>query len=279
MRKIIVCVLTGVVALGAAAYFLFPSNTPNPAVSSNTEQPLDSVNRTTTSESEIAEIGDGAIVTEIDKHEYLQLAKHSCDAYLSNDSTHFNMYPDSLVIRTKNGTLTLLNRTYDEEAASDFCIEWQYDGYKAESRMSFFSFSVYEGWGYYVVSEAGAITRFQANRVPVFCKLSNDLFATMFLNPYENANSVNIYKILPDGRLSEIAIIEMGESDSIDVLSWVGEKCLIATKRQQNHELACLRIDLTDKVLKTNTPLPLATPQEYNETVLALQHQLPNDSI
>lgn len=63
------------------------------------------------------------------------------------------------------------------------------------------------------------------------------------------------------------------------MLSWVGEKRLIATKRLQSDELVYLRIDLTDEILKTNTPLPLATPQEYNETVLALQHRLPSDSI
>lgn len=122
---------------------IFCSQATNAEQKQDVEQLLDSANHTIASESEIAEVSDGEIVTAIYKNEYLQLAKNSCVEYLSNDSTRFNAYPDRLIIRTKNGNLTLLNLTYDEEVASDFSIEWQYDGYKAGSKMSFFSFGGY----------------------------------------------------------------------------------------------------------------------------------------
>lgn len=276
MKKKLIYVLTGIVVLATAIFFLYPSNSVDIKKDQIAGQLADSINCDTiavTQEVISTEI-NGVRITEIDIKEYNRLLKNCYNVPLSNDSTHFSKYSDSLIIYTEREKITLLNQPYDEEIASDFFIEWQYDGYRTESQMSFFSFGGYESWGYYAVNKAGFSTRFLANDSPVFCKES-DLFATWFEDPYEcvNRNSINIYRILPDGRLSEIAIINMKENESVNEPSWVGERSLVAIKPHSEPEEASkyLRIDLTDGALETGAALPPANLQEFNEVVLNIQ--------
>lgn len=273
MKKKLIYVLTGIVVLSAAIFFLYPNNgSVDIKEDQKNGQLADSINCDTiavTQEAVSTEIG-GVRITEIDIKEYNRLLKDCYNVPFSNDSTHFSKYPDSLIIHTGRGKITLLNHPYDEEIASDFSIEWQYDGYRANPQMSFFSFGGYESWGYYAVNKAGLSTRFLANDPPVFCKES-DLFATWFEDPYEGINSVNIYRILPDGRLSEIAIIKMKENEPVNAPSWVGERSLVAIKPNAEETSKYIRIDLTDEALKTSAALPLANPQEFNEVVLNIQ--------
>lgn len=272
MKKKLIYVLIGIVASSAVIFFIDTSNSVDIKEDQNSGQLADSINcdTITATQAVVDTEVNGVRITEIDIREYNRLLKDCHNAPLSNDSTHFNESSDSLIIRTEAGKITLLNHPYEEEVASDFFIEWKYDGYRTESKMSFFSFGGYEAWGHYIINKAGLITEFLTNIPPVFCKKS-DLFATYFVDPYESIKSINVYKIRPDGRLSEIASINVEEEESIDELSWVGERSIVAFKTDQKEAPKHIRIDLTDEALKTSAALPLANPQEFNETVLSIQ--------
>ena len=272
MKKKLIYVSTGIVALSAVIFFLCPANSADIKEDLKVGVLADSINcDTTTATQEIVSTEmNGVRITEIDSKEYNRLLKNGYNVPLSKDSTHVNRYSDSLIIHTEKEKITLLNLPYNEEVASDFSIEWQYDGYRAESQMSFFSFGGFEWWGYYATNKSGLTTRFVANDAPVFCK-GSDLFATWFEDPYEGVNSVNIYKILPDGRLAEITIINMKENEPVNKLSWVGERSIVAVKPGPEAVSKYIRIDLTDEVLKASTVLPLVNPQEFNETVLTIK--------
>lgn len=236
---------------------------------------IDSVN-VIHSESEESDM-NGVIITEISAQEYHQLIKDSCNVRLLADPTKFKETEDSLTIFTQGEEIILLNLPYDEQVTTDFSIQWRYDCFDINHNLNFFSFEGYEAWGYYAVNNRGVVSRFYANAVPVFCK-DTDLFATWFEDPYESKNTLNVYKILSDGQLSEIAIVDLGEYESVHNPVWVGKRTLVAAKYQSNREISgYIRIDLTEKALKNNSPLPPDYLQEYysfqkyNELVIQIK--------
>lgn len=272
MKKIIISLLVVTVILGAMAFFVLRSNAPSGNPDSDKETLAHSTDSLTHSETDMG----GVIITEINAREYQQLIKDSCNVRLLVDSTKFKETADSLTLVTQEKEVVLLNLPYDEEVATDFSIKWQYDCFDAKHKLSFFSFIGYESWGYYAVNNTGCVSRFYANDKPVFCK-GTDLFATWFEDPYEGRNTLNIYKILPDGRLCEIVIIELGEYDSAYNPIWVGKTALVAAKYQPDTKISgYIHIDLTPKAMNDNTPLPIDSFHEYNKLVREIKSDTKN---
>lgn len=272
MKKRIISLLLATVILGTTALFTLQSNARSVNPSINMETFIHSNDSLAHLETDMS----GVIITEISEQEYQQLIKDSCNVRLPTDSTKFKETADSLTLFTQAKEIVLLNLPYDEELATNFSIEWQYDCFDAKHNLSFLSFGGYESWGYYAVSNTGSISRFYANDKPLFCK-DNNLFATWFEDPYEGINTLNVYKILPEGRLCEIAVVEFGEYYSTYNPIWVGKSVLVAAKYQPNREISgYIRIDLTPNAINNNTPLPIDSLHEYNKLVIDIKSDVNN---
>ena len=69
------------------------------------------------------------------------------------------------------------------------------------------------------------------------------LFLVVDENPYKEECYVRVYKILPEGRLAEVAALNRGGGDyfevDLDDFVWVGESSFIANKKTSEDELQC----------------------------------------
>lgn len=225
----------------------------------------------------------GAHVKGINHREYVTLTKRNYNKKLNPGSKQFTLNGDSLTLHCQTGNITLLNHDYNEVEAADFSCEWVYDGYEPEHNLHFFHFEGYESWYYFVMNAAtGEVTEFKSNSIPVLCEGTN-LFLTNYENPYMGNPYIYVYKILPNGRLAQIASLERGgynfyESD-LENFIWIGNRSFVATKKIPTDSNSVekefleslpqyVRIDITPDALKESKPLPLSNrPEELNTII------------
>ena len=92
----------------------------------------------------------------------------------------------------------------------DGFIKWYYDGYQSDYGLHFFHYSGFESWGYFVMSDVtGEVYEYRSIDTPLFCGKSG-LFLVVDENPYKEECYVRVYKMLPEGRLAEVAALNRG---------------------------------------------------------------------
>lgn len=224
----------------------------------------------------------GATVTEISLREYQRLLADSCNRPLAAAPEKVRRNADSVTIFMHNSTISLLNLPYGD-LASDFCIEWGYDGYDSARGLHFFSYTGYEAWGYYIADDAtGRISQYLANEIPVFCAAS-DLFATMYENPYQGEVFLYIYKLLPGGQIVLIAACDRDTSrtHSLDLRKpvWIGANSLAALRAEPDTAApeGFVQIDIDPAALGQSTPEPAPewTYQDANRLVRTIKQRTP----
>lgn len=107
----------------------------------------------------------------------------------------------------------------------------------------FFTIQGFESWGYFVMSDVtGEVYEYRSIDTPLFCGKSG-LFLVVDENPYKEECYVRVYKMLPEGRLAEVAALNRGGGDyfevDLDDFVWVGESSFIANKKTSEDELQC----------------------------------------
>ena len=86
----------------------------------------------------------------------------------------------------------------------------------------------------------GEVYEYRSIDTPLFCGKSG-LFLVVDENPYKEECYVRVYKMLSEGRLAEVAVLDRGGLAYTDVdlvdFAWVGESSFIANKRTSEDEL------------------------------------------
>lgn len=181
----------------------------------------------------------GADVRQLEDEEYTAAKTNSCNKQLDAGKERYTNSKNKLSIRWKKGELALLNSPLEEE--EDGYIKWYYDGYHPEYGLHFFHYIAFESWSYFVMNDtSGEVYEYSAIDTPLFCGKSG-LFLVVDENPYEGGCYVRIYKMLPEGRLAKIAVLERGgyyytQIDLKDFL-WISESSFIASKNPSKEEL------------------------------------------
>lgn len=88
----------------------------------------------------------------------------------------------------------------------------------------------------------GKVYKYQSIDTPLFCGKSG-LFLVVDENPYEGECYVRVYKMLPEGRLAEVAALNRGgeyySEVDLDNFVWVGESSFIANRKTLEAGLQC----------------------------------------
>lgn len=88
----------------------------------------------------------------------------------------------------------------------------------------------------------GEVYEYRSIDTPLFCGKSG-LFLVVDENPYKEECYVRVYKMLPEGRLAEVAALNRGGGDyfevDLDDFVWVGVSSFIANKKTSEDELQC----------------------------------------
>lgn len=183
----------------------------------------------------------GADVKKLEFAEYTNAKADSCNKQLDAGKGRYTDSRNKLSIRWKKGELALLNFPVKED--EDIFRKWYYDGYQPDYGLHFFHFSGFESWGYFAMSDiTGEVYEYRSIDTPLFCGKSG-LFLVVDENPYEGECYVRIYKMLPEGRLGEVAALNRGGGDyyevDLDDFTWVGESSFIANRKTLEEELQC----------------------------------------
>ena len=82
----------------------------------------------------------------------------------------------------------------------------------------------------------GEVYEYRSIDTPLFCGKSG-LFLVVDENPYKEECYVRVYKMLPEGRLAEVAALNRGGGDyfevDLDDFVWVGEKFIHCCKKRR----------------------------------------------
>ena len=183
----------------------------------------------------------GADVKKLEFAEYTNMKADSCNKQLDSGKGRYTDNQNKLSVRWKKGELALLNSPAKED--EDGFIKWYYDGYQSDYGLHFFHYSGFESWGYFVMSDVtGEVYEYRSIDTPLFCGKSG-LFLVVDENPYKEECYVRVYKMLPEGRLAEVAALNRGGGDyfevDLDDFVWVGESSFIANKKTSEDELQC----------------------------------------
>lgn len=181
----------------------------------------------------------GADLRKLEFSEYMAAKADSCNTQLDPGKGRYTDSKAQLSVRWKKGTLALLNSPLEED--EDGFRKWYYDGYQSDYGLHFFHFSGFESWGYFAMSDAtGEVYKYNGIDTPLFCGKSG-LFLVVDESPYEGGCYVRVYKMLSEGRLAEVAVLDRGGLAYTDVdlvdFAWVGESSFIANKRTSEDEL------------------------------------------
>lgn len=172
----------------------------------------------------------GVTVTDITSAEYVKLLADSCNMPLDTGAVHI-WKPDSLVVELKKRQMLLLNYLSDY-----YGVLWRYDGYNSRAGMHVLNCVRPEEKQYFAIDHtSGVSTELFCSYTPVCCGKS-DLFLTCYEEPYaweKPVNVVYIYKVLPGGKIAQVASCDRGAGFGtldLDNFIWVGEHTLVATK-------------------------------------------------
>ena len=139
----------------------------------------------------------------------------SCNKQLDSGKGRYTDNQNKLSVRWKKGELALLNSPAKED--EDGFIKWYYDGYQSDYGLHFFTIQGFESWGYFVMSDVtGEVYEYRSIDTPLFCGKSG-LFLVVDENPYKEECYVRVYKMLPEGRLAEVAALNRGGGDYFEV--------------------------------------------------------------